>query len=138
MLSSLYDKYNFIPDISTVDETGISTVSSKRIKVFGLRGKRHLGGLSSAKRGVLVIAEICMSASGNFMPMMFVFPRAREKKELLDDAPPHSKAEYHYSSWMQTEIFLKWLHRFTEFSKPTERNPVLLLLDGHGSHTKRL
>jgi hypothetical protein len=48
-----------------------------------------------------------MSAFGNFMPTMFVFPLDRENKELLDDAPPGSTAEYHLSGWMQTEIFLK-------------------------------
>jgi hypothetical protein len=37
--------------------------------------------------GVLVTAEIPTSASGNFMPTMFVFPRARENEELPDDAP---------------------------------------------------
>jgi hypothetical protein len=38
-----------------------------------------------------------MSASGVFMPPMFVFPRARAKPELLDDAPPGSTAHYHPS-----------------------------------------
>jgi hypothetical protein len=85
--------------------------------------------------GVLVTAEIFMSAFGNFMPMMFVFPLARDNKELLDDAPPGSTAEYHLSGWMQTEIFLKWFHRFIEFSKPTERKLLLLRLE---SRTKSL
>jgi hypothetical protein len=35
-------------------------------------------GLSSDERGVLVTAEIFMTASGNFVPTMFVFPRNRE------------------------------------------------------------
>jgi hypothetical protein len=75
--------------------------------VLGLSGKRHVEGLSSAETGVLVSAEIFMSASGNFMSTMFVFPRARENKELLDDAPPGSTVEYHPSGWMQTETLLK-------------------------------
>jgi hypothetical protein len=100
-LSSLHDKHNFNSDnIYNVDETGISTVPSKQIKVLGLSEKRQVGGLSSAETGVLVTAEIFMSASGNFMPMIFVFPLARENKELLDDAPPGSTAEYHFSGWM--------------------------------------
>jgi hypothetical protein len=88
--------------------------------------------------GVLVTAEIFMSASGNFMPTMFVFPQATEMKELLDDAPPGSTAEYHYSGWMQTEILLKWFHRFIEISEPTERKPLVLLLDGDKSQTENL
>jgi hypothetical protein len=125
LLSSLYDKYNFNSDnIYNVDETGISTVPSKQIKVLGLSEKRQVGGLSSAERGVLITAEILMSASGNFVPMMLVFPLTRENKELLDDAPPGSTAEYHSSGWMQTEIFIKWFHRFIEISMPTERKPL--------------
>jgi hypothetical protein len=126
----LYDKYNFNSDnIYIVDETGISTVPSKQILVLGLSGKRQVGGLSSAERGVLVTAEILMSASGNFVSTMFVFPRARQNKELLDDAPPGSTTEDHFSGWMQTETLLKWFHRFIEISKPTEKKRVVLLLD---------
>jgi hypothetical protein len=94
----LYDKYNFNSDnIYIVDEPGISTIPSKQIKVLGLSGKRQVGGLSSAIRGALFTAEIYMSASGNFVPVMFIFRLAREKKELVDDAPPGSTAEYNFS-----------------------------------------
>jgi hypothetical protein len=106
--------------------------------VLGLSGKRQVGGLSSAETGVLVSAEIFMSASGNFVPVTFVFPLATENKELLDDAPPGSTVEYHFSGWMQTEIFLKWFHHFIEISMPTERKPLVLLLDGDESQTKSL
>jgi hypothetical protein len=76
-----------------------------------------------------------MSVFGNFLPMTFVFPRARQHKELLDGAPPGSTAEYHQSGWVQMKIFLKWFHRFTELSKPTERKLLLLRLE---SQTKGL
>jgi hypothetical protein len=99
-------------------------------------GKRQVGGLSSAERSALVTAEIFRSASGNFMAMIFVFPLATENKELLDDAPPGNTAEYHFSGSMQTEIFLKWFHGFIEISMPTERKPLVLLLDGGESQTK--
>jgi hypothetical protein len=55
---------------------------------------------------------------------------------LLDGSPPGSTAVYHPSGWMQTEIFIKWFHRFIEFSKSTEIKHVLLLLDGHERQTK--
>jgi hypothetical protein len=59
-------------------------------------------------------------------------------KELLDDAPPGSTAEHHSSGWMQTEIFLKWFQRFIKISKPTERKPLVLFLDGDESQTESL
>lgn len=72
-----------------------------------------------AERGVLVTVEICISASGVFMPPTLIFPRSRAKPELLDDAPPGSKAFYHSSGWIQKEI-------------------EILLLDEHTTHTKNL
>lgn len=45
-----------------VDETGISRVPNKPSKVIACRGKKQVGVLSSAERGVLVIAETSMSA----------------------------------------------------------------------------
>jgi hypothetical protein len=139
LLSSLYDKYNLNSEnIYIVDEIGISTVPNKQIKVLELSGKRQVGGLSSAERGVLVTDEIYMSPSANFVPMIFVFPLARDNEELLDDAPPGSTAEYHFSGWTQMEIFIKWFRRFIEISMPTERKPVFPLLDGDESQTESL
>lgn len=139
LLTSLQEKYNFPPEkIWNVDETGITTVPKKQSRVLGLRGKRQVGGLVSAERGTLVTTEICMSAAGNFMPPMFIFPRVRGKPELMDEAPPGSFAEYHPSGWIQKDIFLRWFKKFVEFTNPTKENPVLLLLDGHASHTKNL
>jgi hypothetical protein len=66
-----------------------------------------------------------MSAFGNFMLMMFLFPRARE---MLDDTPVDSTAEYHLSGWMQMKKFLEWIHRFITFSRPIERKLLILLL----------
>lgn len=139
LLSETIEKHNIPPDrIYNVDETGIMTVPKKRSKCLSLRGKRQVGCISSSERGVLVTVEICMSASGLFMPPMFVFPRARAKPDLLDDTPPGSTASYHPSGWMQKEIFLNWFEKFIAFSNPSKENPVLLLLDGHATHTKNL
>ena len=121
-----------------MDETGIMTVPKKRSKCLALRGKKQIGCLSSGERGVLVTAETCMSATGVFMPTMFVFPRERAKPELLDNAPPGTSAAYHSSGWMQTDIFVNWFKKFITFSNPTKEKPVLVLLDGHATHTKSL
>jgi hypothetical protein len=66
--------------------------------------------LSSAEGVVLVTAEISMSASGNFVPTMCLFLREIKNKDLLDDAPPDSTADYHPSGWIQKDIFQKWFH----------------------------
>lgn len=77
LLQSLYDKYKFSPSDIYNDETGITTVPNKPSKM-ALRGKKQVGVLSSAEQGVLVTVEICMNASDNYMPTMFIFPRKRK------------------------------------------------------------
>ena len=79
---------------------GITTVPNKPSKVLTLRGKKQVGASISTERGILVTVETCMSAAGNYIPLMFVFPRAKENPLLLDDAPPESSAKYHPSGWM--------------------------------------
>ncbi|KAF2894018.1 hypothetical protein ILUMI_12155 [Ignelater luminosus] len=119
LLNSMYEKHNFFPnDIYKVDETGILTVP--------------------IKQGVLVTAEACMNAAGNFMSPMFVFPRKRENSLSMDDAPPGSFAYYHESGWINAESFLYWFKRFIEYANPSPQKPLLLILDVHRSHSKSM
>ncbi|GBL84812.1 hypothetical protein AVEN_1104-1 [Araneus ventricosus] len=139
LLHSLHSKYKFSPnDIYNADETGILTVANKPSKVLALLGKKQVGTLTSAEWGVLVTAETCVNAAGNFLPPMFVFPRKKENPLLMDDAPPGSFAVYHESGWINKETFLVWFKKFLEHSNPGPKKPVLLIIDGHNSHTKSL
>lgn len=139
MLTKICDKYRFRPEsIWNVDETGITTVPNKQSKVISMRGKRQIGTLVSAERGTLITAEICMSASGSYMPAMLIFPRKLANPRLLDHTPPGTFAEYHPSGWIQRDIFVNWFKKFIQFTHPTEDNPLLLLLDGHAAHTKSI
>ncbi|XP_047537873.1 MFS-type transporter clz9-like [Vanessa atalanta] len=38
------------------------------------------------------------------------------------------------SGFVNTELFINWLHHFKDFSHPSTEDPVLLLLDNHTSH----
>lgn len=123
LLKKLLDEYNFTPDrIYNVDETGVSIVPKSSPKLVARRGRRQVGGLTAGERGENVTAEICMSASGVFMPPMLISPRVKENLELLHGAPPGAWAEYHKSGYMYA----------------TPANPVLLLLDGHATHIRNL
>lgn len=89
LLIELQDKYKFGPTkIFNVDETGITTVPKKKSKVLSLKGKKQVGLISSAERGQLSTAVLCVSASGIYVPPLVIFPRVRMKAELLDGAPP--------------------------------------------------
>ncbi|GBM87973.1 hypothetical protein AVEN_91927-1 [Araneus ventricosus] len=141
LLDSSYSKYKFSPnDIYNADETGTFTVANKPSKVLALRGKKQVNTLTSAERKVLVTAETCVNAAGNFLPPMFVFPRKKENPVLMNDAPPGSFAVYYESVWINKERinkFLVWFKKFIEHSNPGPKKPVLII-DGHNSHTKSL
>lgn len=139
LLEELIEQYKFLPTkIFNVDETGMTTVPKKQSKIIALKGRKQVGLASSGERGQLTTAVLCMSASGNFIPPLLIFPRIRMKAELLDGAPPGTISVCHPSGWIQSEIFVEWLNHFISSVKPKKEDPVLLLLDGHTTHTKNL
>lgn len=140
LLIELYDRYKFSPSqIYNVDETGITTVPNKPSKVIATKGKKQVGTLSSAERGTTTTSVICFNAAGRYIPPLMIFPRVRENLELLEGTPPDTKLVCHPSGWMNTEIFCPtWFDHFLRHVKPTADQPILLILDGHASHTKNI
>ncbi|KAJ4448622.1 hypothetical protein ANN_00012 [Periplaneta americana] len=79
-----------------------------------------------------------MSAAGHFLPPFLVFPRVNMKAELLDGAPNGSLAVCHKSGCIQNESFVQWCHHILSNAKPTKDDPVILVLNGHYSHTRNV
>ncbi|KAH0815280.1 uncharacterized protein [Tenebrio molitor] len=139
ILKSLQEKHNFPPSrIFNVDETGITTVQSRPSKIIAARGRKQVGSLTSAERGELTTVVICMSPSGIFVPPMLIFPRVRMKPQFADGTPPGSLSVCHKSGWMQLELFEKWFDHFVHHTQTSKSNPVLLILDGHKTHTQNI
>ena len=53
---------------------------------------------------------------------------------IMDQAPPSSQGFAQISGWMTMELFKKYM----KFVKPTINKPVLMIPDGHCSHTKSI
>jgi len=124
-------------NIYNVDESGF-TVCQKAGKVIAQKGK-SVGQLTSAEKGKTVTLVCAVSATGVFLPPMFIFPRVRMKPSLLDKAPPGSVGGANKSGWINQELFTSWFEHFLKFVQPQYRpEPVLLLMDGHSSHTQNL
>jgi hypothetical protein len=121
-----------------VDETGVTTAQHTSQKVISLQGKQQVHKLSSAERGALVTVVTCMSAAGTYVPSLLVFPRKRMKPELLDGAPPGTIAGCHPPGWIQLDLFTQWFYHFISFVKPSKEDPVVLVVDGHYSHTRNI
>lgn len=139
ILEAEFERHQYPPQrVFNVDETGISIVQSKTPRIVGLKGKKQVGALSSAERGALVTVVCCMSAGGDFVPPMLIFPRKNFTENLMKGAPPGSIGRCHPSGWIQGPLFTDWMRHFIQKTKPTPTDPILLILDGHNTHTKNI
>lgn len=62
------------------------------------------------------------------------------KEELMEGAPAGAISCCHISGWIQADIFTRWFKHFIQFTntKPSAGDPIVLILDGHYSHTRNL
>jgi len=133
-LNEVYQKYSFQPDrIYNVDETGISTVPQVT-KILGPKGIKQLGKVVSWERGRNITVVCAISASGNYVPPMFIYPRERMSDLLKKDGPIGAVYECSKKGWINEELFIVWLKHFVKITCATPDNPILLLLDNHSSH----
>lgn len=130
-------KYNPLR-IYNVDETGVTTVQHKHSKIITLKGKKQVGSLTSAERGSLITMVACTNAAGHYIPPLLIFPRKNMKAELTEGAPPGSIFATHPSGWIQQNLFTAWMDHFIKITAPNKDNPVILILDGHYSHTRNV
>ncbi|XP_025837637.1 uncharacterized protein LOC112906837 [Agrilus planipennis] len=139
LLETAYEKHNFTANrVYNVHETGLSIVQSKIPHVIGRKGKRQIAAITSAERGSTITIIACMSAGGDYVPPLIIFPRTNMTQTLMKGSPPGSIGRAHPSGWVQSNIFTEWFSHFISHTKPTKESPVLLGLDGHYSHVRNI
>lgn len=62
----------------------------------------------------------------------------RMNEQLKEGAPVGSVVTVSESGYINCELFNQWLQHFISVVKPTKEDKVLLLLDGHTTHSKNL
>ena len=135
----LQEEYDFGPHrIFNVDEKGVSTVPNHPPKIIALKGRKQVGGIASAEKGETTTLVMCGSASGFFVPPLFIFPRVRNNNDLMIDAPPGAIMDNFSTGWIQGYIFVNWLKHFISQTNTSKDNPCALILDGHSTHTKSI
>lgn len=133
-LGAVLDKYKFTCSrIWNVDETGVSTVL-KPNKIVAAKGKRNIGAMTSAERGTNVTMVTAISAAGNTVPPMFVFPRKNYKDYFINGGPPDCVGKGNASGWVTDIEFYSFIEHFIKHVKPSKEQPILLVLDNHSSH----
>lgn len=71
---------------------------------------------------------------GNFLPPVVIIKGVHKKDEFMDGLPPGSKVFMNKkSAYINAQLFLKWLREHFIPMKP--QGKVLLILDGHSSHS---
>lgn len=106
------EKYKFEnKDIWSVDETGVQTVQRPN-KIVAEKGVRQVGKVTSAERGQTVTMVLAVSAIGNSVPSMFVFPRVFFKDHFINNEPPGCIGTSYPSGWTISESFLKFIKHF--------------------------
>lgn len=119
--------------IYNVDETGVTTVQVPT-KVIAPKGVKQLGKAVSYERGRTITVVGSISASGSFIPPMFIYPRARMSEQLKRNGPVGAIYACSQKGWVTEELFVEWLHHFKIHTACSVTNPVLLVLDNHASH----
>lgn len=133
-LATVMDREKFqAGDIWNLDETGVTTVQKPR-SVVATKGLKQIGSITSAERGELVTMCVAVSASGNTVPPMFIFPRVKYHDHFVRDGPVGCIGTTHPSGWMTHDNFLKFLKHFVKHTRASKEKKVLLLLDNHDSH----
>lgn len=123
--------YNFTPArILNVDQTGITTVQTPA-NIYGSKGQKQVGVLVSWERGETVTICCAFSASKTFIPPMFICPRQRMSTLLQKCEPPNALYACSKTGWMTQDLFVMWLEYVVKFTKPSEKDPVLLIMDNH-------
>lgn len=102
-------------------------------KIIASKGQKRIVSVTSWEHGKNNTVTCAMSASGSFIPPLFIFLRKIMDMKLSKNGPLGAIYECTKNGWT-TEVFLKWLKHFYHHSNPTGENPVLLILDNHGSH----
>ncbi|XP_023310002.1 uncharacterized protein LOC108904856 [Anoplophora glabripennis] len=132
---NVLERYQFTPDrIFNLDETGVTTVL-RPPRVVAPKGKKQIGLIASAERGELVTCVGVISATGNALPPVYIFPRVRNIDDYLENGPALSAAFGNKSGWMTGDLFIKTLEHIVKHTSCNKENKILLLMDNHESHT---
>lgn len=133
-LESVLEKYKFPESrIINVDESGVTTVLQSP-KVVAPTGAKQVGQCVSAERGELVTFCGIVTASGNSIPPVYVYPRVNFKTHFMHGAPSGSRGFATRNGWMTQTVFLEVAKHIQQNTSATKENPVLIILDNHESH----
>ena len=76
-----------------------------------------------------------MSAGGSYVLAMILFKRKNMNHRLTKGAPPGFLGTPSDTRWMDAKLFVKYMTYFIAHTMPSENHQLLVVFDGHRSHT---
>ncbi|XP_065673952.1 uncharacterized protein LOC136090904 [Hydra vulgaris] len=126
---SLFEEHKFsAKQLWNMDETGITNVR-KPGKITATKDKRKVSEITSGERGVSVTVVCAMSASGTYVPPLFIFPRLQMTDRLAVGATSGSIIRVSSSGWTDSSLFIEWLTHFVAVTHASITNEQLIVLD---------
>lgn len=120
-------------NIFNTDETGLQ-LNNKPCHVLAAKGSKNVSSITSGEKGETISVIACCNAEGVFLPPFAIFKGKNKKDDYLDGMPAGSAiAMSQKSAYVNANIFKDWLENHFIPRKPA--GTVLLILDGHTSHT---
>lgn len=120
-------------NIFNMDETGLQ-LNNKPGKVVALKGSKNVTSVTSGEKGETISVLTCVNGEGTFLPPFCIMKGKNLKQEFCDGLPPGAEVKMSpKSGYVNTDLFFDWMK--THFTPRKPAGKVLLLLDGHTSHT---
>lgn len=117
-----------------MDDTGFQTVPKQLPKHVPPPDKREVAKSVSDEQGQRVSVVCAMNVEDHFIPPFFIFAIKRTNLQLIKSGDVGCDMAVTYKGYMNTTTFVKWLEYFAKWSKPSQENPILLILDNYISH----
>ena len=136
-----YDKLEVIKDLGienrpeciyNLDETGFPTDPSKRLTI-GTKGSKTVRLTHGASRENITVLAICCADGSCFDPLIVFKGKKMQSNWCGEEALPGVQYAVSENGWMTSGIFEDFFKTFAE--KTAGIRPLLLILDGHLSHT---
>ncbi|XP_049790235.1 uncharacterized protein LOC126195653 [Schistocerca nitens] len=122
--------------VYNMDETGLQ-LHNKPVSVLAIKGSRNVASVTSGEKGETISVLYCVNGEGTFYPPFSIMKGKNLKQEFMDAMPPGAIVRMsEKSACVNNSIFLDWLKHHFIPRKPA--GEVLLILDGHTSHTSCL
>ncbi|KAJ4444979.1 hypothetical protein ANN_06778 [Periplaneta americana] len=103
------------------------------------KGERAVGSTVSGERSSTTTPVCCTSAACHYVPPLIFYKRSRSEEGLEDGVPLGTIFAYNPGSgYINKDVFVRLLRHFINTVRPSKEREVLLLLDGHSTHTRNL